>query len=153
MNKELQDKAWAVLPNEFREEVKKFYKECNKEVDDVKTICYSKCFHHIELLVRFFGEHNLTSDVELLSDISQKEPFKVGDKAVVKQGLGKFEVVKIVYYDAEEKTMTEEEFRKLVRIKVSEANLSQYANRITEIISELYMKGVNDGFEIATKIK
>lgn len=49
--------------------------------------------------------------------------------------------------------MTEEEFRKLVRIKVSEANLSQYANRITEIISEIYMKGVNDGFEIGTKIK
>lgn len=25
MNKELQDKAWAVLPKEFREEVKKLY--------------------------------------------------------------------------------------------------------------------------------
>lgn len=49
--------------------------------------------------------------------------------------------------------MTEEEFRKFVKMKVSEANLTQYANRITEIISEIYMKGVNDGFEIGTKIK
>lgn len=80
MNKELKDKAWAVLPNDFREEVKKFYKECNKEVDDVKTICYRKCFHHIELLVRFFGEHNLTSDAEKSTNVSSKPRFKFGDK-------------------------------------------------------------------------
>lgn len=49
--------------------------------------------------------------------------------------------------------MTEEEFRKLVRIKVSEANLSQYTNKIADIIGEVYMKGLMDGFDIGTKIK
>lgn len=83
MNKELQDKVWAVLPNEFKEEVKKMYKECNKEVDDVKTICYRKCFHHIELLVRFFGEHNLTSDTEESTNVASKPRFKGGDYVTV----------------------------------------------------------------------
>lgn len=49
--------------------------------------------------------------------------------------------------------MTEEEFRKLVQIKLAEANLSQYANKITDIIGEVYMKGLTDGFDIGTKIK
>lgn len=49
--------------------------------------------------------------------------------------------------------MTEEEFRKFVKMKVSEANLTQYANRIADIISEVYMKGFTDGFDIGTKIK
>lgn len=92
MNKELQDKAWNCLPKEFREEVKKMY-------DAVSA--WEKT---AEVLETLFGKHNLTSDTTPQPDTSQKEPFKVGDKAVVKQGLGKFEVVKIVYYDAEEKT-------------------------------------------------
>lgn len=49
--------------------------------------------------------------------------------------------------------MTEEEFRKLVQIKVAEAKLSHYANKITDIIGEVYMKGFDDGFNIGTKIK
>lgn len=49
--------------------------------------------------------------------------------------------------------MTEEEFRKLVQIKLAEANLLQYTNKITEIIGEVYMKGLMDGFNIGTKIK
>ena len=49
--------------------------------------------------------------------------------------------------------MTEVEFRKLVQIKFAEANLSQYAKKIIDIIGEVYMKGFNDGFNIGTKIK
>lgn len=49
--------------------------------------------------------------------------------------------------------MTEEELRKLVQDKLKEANLSQYANKITSIICDVYEKGVNDGFDIITKVK
>lgn len=49
--------------------------------------------------------------------------------------------------------MTEAEFRKLVQDKLKEANLSSYTKNMTDIICDVYEKGVNDGFEIGTKIK
>lgn len=49
--------------------------------------------------------------------------------------------------------MTREEFRELVRIKLAEANLPQYVTKITDIIGEVYTKGLADGFDIGTKIK
>lgn len=50
MNKELQDKAWSVLPKEFKEEVKKLYRE----------FAFTREGYYVEL----FGRHNLTSDAE-----------------------------------------------------------------------------------------
>lgn len=50
MNKELQDKAWSVLPKEFKEEVKKLYRE----------FAFTREGYYVEL----FGLHNLTSDAE-----------------------------------------------------------------------------------------
>ena len=70
MNKELQDKAWSVLPKEFKEEVKKLYRE----------FTFTREGYYVEL----FGLHNLTSDSEKLSEPKPSEPrFKVGDKVVV----------------------------------------------------------------------
>lgn len=51
MNKELQDLAWAVLPKEFKEEVKKEWRRAY--YNDTKVI-----------LEYFFGKHNLTFDAE-----------------------------------------------------------------------------------------
>lgn len=57
MNKELQDKAWSVLPKEFKEEVKKMFQKdintCNNMNQAMRCI-----------LVDIFGLHNLTSDAE-----------------------------------------------------------------------------------------
>lgn len=66
MNKELKAKAWAVLPNEFREEVKKIY-------DAVSA--WEKT---AEVLETLFGEYNLTSDVENPANVASKPKFKVG---------------------------------------------------------------------------
>lgn len=55
MNKELIDRAWRVLPAEFKEEVKELYKHENKmlaPIDGVTT------------LNEIFGHDNLTSDAE-----------------------------------------------------------------------------------------
>lgn len=49
--------------------------------------------------------------------------------------------------------MTEEELRKLLRIKMSESNLQKHITDIANSICEAYEKGFNDGFEIAQKIK
>lgn len=70
MNKELQDKAWSVLPKEFKEEVKKLYRE----------FAFTREGYYVEL----FGLHNLTSDNEKINEPKPSEPrFKVGDKVVV----------------------------------------------------------------------
>ena len=57
MNKELQDKAWSVLPKEFKEEVKKMFQKdintCNNMNQAMRCI-----------LVDIFGLHNFTSDAE-----------------------------------------------------------------------------------------
>lgn len=57
MNEELIDSAWRVLPNEFKEEVKKRYKGCLFTANR-----YAKV--EADLLEEFFGTHNLTSDAE-----------------------------------------------------------------------------------------
>ncbi len=56
MNTELQNKAWSVLPKEFKEEVKKEYYDC-------KHCNADTCAIEIELET-VFGKHNLTSDAE-----------------------------------------------------------------------------------------
>ncbi len=53
MNKELQDKAWSVLPKEFKEEVKKYFAHYRCAINTYEAI-----INHI------FGLHNLTSDAE-----------------------------------------------------------------------------------------
>lgn len=54
MTTELQNKAWSVLPKEFKEEVKKEYYDC-------KHCNADACAIELETV---FGEHNLTSDAE-----------------------------------------------------------------------------------------
>lgn len=51
MNKELIDRAWACLPKEFKEEVKKEYRK--------GYVCET-----LAMLITLFGHHNLTSDAE-----------------------------------------------------------------------------------------
>lgn len=53
MNKELQDKAWSVLPKEFKEEVKKYFAHYRCAINTYEAI-----INHI------FGRPNLTSDAE-----------------------------------------------------------------------------------------
>ena len=57
MNTELQNKAWSVLPKEFKEEVKDIY---------LNAVVYHPCGynHKTDLLKYLFGNHNLTSDAE-----------------------------------------------------------------------------------------
>lgn len=80
MTTELQNKAWSVLPKEFKEEVKEEYfacKHCSAEASAME----------LEII---FGEHNLTSDAEgeemlCCEDYEPKpaEPkFKEGDRAI-----------------------------------------------------------------------
>ncbi len=55
MNKDLQNKAWASLSKEFKEEVKELWEHENKvlmQIDCVTT------------LNEIFGKHNLTSDAD-----------------------------------------------------------------------------------------
>lgn len=54
LNKELIDRAWRVLPAEFKEEVKKEYKH-QISIDNEQAYW---------MLERIFGKHNLTSDAE-----------------------------------------------------------------------------------------
>lgn len=65
MNKELSDKAWACLPKEFKEGVKKDYKICSEGCRVVSAgaeKCELRgCYRELEEL---FGHHNLTSDEE-----------------------------------------------------------------------------------------
>lgn len=61
MNKELQDKAWAVLPKEFREEVKKEW----KSVDNVERFIHDAFLRgEYSMLTSLFGKHNLISGIE-----------------------------------------------------------------------------------------
>lgn len=79
MEKELQDKAWAVLPKEFKEEVKRIYKS-----EYVLDRGYQPSFVMM-CLIMLFGEHKLTSDTdETANVVSKTKPkFKVGDKVMV----------------------------------------------------------------------
>ena len=68
MNKELQDIAWSVLPKEFKEEVKKYYKTLHEQYIDYAGLhlenAKAKVQERIVTLEYFFGIHNLTSDAE-----------------------------------------------------------------------------------------
>lgn len=68
MDKELIDKAWACLPREFKEKVKKEYARCVKiDVDDnpnLPAYAVKSAISRRALLEKLFGEHNLTSDAE-----------------------------------------------------------------------------------------
>lgn len=68
MNTELQNKAWQVLPKEFKEEVKEIY---------ANAVTHHPCGynHKTDLLKYLFGNHNLTSDAkgEEMLIISRKE--------------------------------------------------------------------------------
>ena len=66
MNKELIDRAWRVLPAEFKEEVKESYKEYTEKISaksepEYRIAGYIAAHTELELL---FGIHNLTSDTE-----------------------------------------------------------------------------------------
>lgn len=55
MDIELIDKAWACLPREFKEEVKRLYRIAESDVDQMIAMI---------MLENVFGGHNLTSDAE-----------------------------------------------------------------------------------------
>lgn len=72
MNKQLQDRAWAALPKEFKEEVKKMFQTintCNGMNQSMRCI-----------LVDLFSIHNLTSYSENLSE--QKPAEEIANKAI-----------------------------------------------------------------------
>lgn len=68
MKQELQDKAWRILPVEFREEVKKEYAKCVAiDIDDnpnLPAYAVESAISRRALLENLFGRHNLTSDAE-----------------------------------------------------------------------------------------
>lgn len=75
MNKKLQDKTWAVLPKEFKEEVKREFQSVNNE-DMLPHGSFLKgCYSTMVLL---FGEHNLTSGAEV-EELKPTEPVFVID--------------------------------------------------------------------------
>ena len=78
MNKELIDKAWACLPREFKEKVKKEYARCVKiDADDnpnLPAYAVKSAISRRALLEKIFGEHNLTSDAEGDAKDRAKEP-------------------------------------------------------------------------------
>lgn len=54
MNKEQQNKAWACLPKEAREEIKRLFSKANAADN----------YTAIGVFLKIFGNHNLTSDTE-----------------------------------------------------------------------------------------
>lgn len=68
MNEKLQDLAWSVLPKEFKEEVKKYYRTLHEQYKDYDGLHFetakAKVQERIVALQYFFGPHNLTSDAE-----------------------------------------------------------------------------------------
>lgn len=54
MNKELQDKVWAILPKEFKEEVKRMW---SVEVDCATKYKSELHKHRTDLLYELFGEN------------------------------------------------------------------------------------------------
>lgn len=64
MDKELQNKAWAALPNEFKEEVKETYLEYSKliAISDKNTDRYKGYLGAQTELELLFGESNLTDE-------------------------------------------------------------------------------------------
>lgn len=64
MRKELQDQAWAALPKEFKEVVKKYYKTVEKSCKFHDKLKNEEEYHLVlgkmVLLEDLFGFHNLT---------------------------------------------------------------------------------------------
>lgn len=70
INKNLRDKTWAVLPKEFKKEVKREFQSVNNE-DMLPYGSFLKgCYSTMVLL---FGKHNLTSDAEV-EELKPAEP-------------------------------------------------------------------------------
>lgn len=89
MNKELQDLAWAALPKEFREEVKKYYRTLHEQYKEYDGLHFetaiAKVQERIVTLEYFFGGHNLTSDAS--EEPKPVEPkFKRCDKVITPSG-------------------------------------------------------------------
>lgn len=87
MNKELIDRAWRVLPTEFKEEVKKEWQDVNNVGRLTHDVFLVGCHSTMKLL---FGIHNLTSDAE-----GEEEMLRVSRKKV--QGL--YDLVYEIYAD------------------------------------------------------
>lgn len=64
MNKELQDLVWSILPKEFKEEVKRIGNILNKDASVMFGTIGQLSHKHLDLFVKLFGIHNLTSDPE-----------------------------------------------------------------------------------------
>lgn len=122
MIKELQDKAWAVLPKEFKKEVKIYYDEGVDWGHDVLVLEY------------LFGEHNITSYAK--KDGTSAEPkYKVGDKvriSCVQDGLiwdnilhGRIATVKSSYLSPDDNSIRIYSFEEAIR-DLAEAWLKPY---------------------------
>lgn len=96
MDNELQDRAWALLPKEFRNEVRELYFKWSFKPNEPFS---SRPV--LDLMERLFGRDNATSDTEYdtpnLSNPSKIGNFCVGDKVRIKNGDAKGEVATIVY--------------------------------------------------------
>lgn len=79
MNTELQNKAWSVLPKEFKEEVKRLW---SVEVDCATKYHSELHKHRTDLLYELFGEH-LHWQNNLTSDAKSEPKFHKGDKVEV----------------------------------------------------------------------
>lgn len=80
MKPELQNQAWACLPEDFKVEIRKEYEygpDYNSFADDHDRKCASMCIR--ETFENLFGHHNLTAE-------EKPQPrFKVGDKVRIIQ--------------------------------------------------------------------
>lgn len=75
MDKELIDKAWACLPREFREEVKRLAQYYSRHVSALFGMERQRADKFYREFVSLFGIHNLTSDAEgeEMLTVSRKE--------------------------------------------------------------------------------
>lgn len=97
MDNELQDRAWAALPKEFRNEVRELYFKWSFKPNEPFS---SRPV--LDLMERLFGRDNATSDTEYdnpnlsnPSNIGKENPFKVGDFVRFKEGKEVYTVKKV----------------------------------------------------------
>lgn len=93
MDKELIDKAWACLPREFREEVKKLAQYYSRHVSALFGMERQRADKFYREFVSLFGHHNLTSDAEgeamLMCDKSKvQEAYKTSKDIVNNEQYG-----------------------------------------------------------------
>lgn len=77
MDKTTQDLAWSILPKEFKEEVKRIGNILNKDASVMFGTIGQLSHKHLDLFVKLFGIHNLTSDAE------EEEMLTVPRKAII----------------------------------------------------------------------